>query len=126
MHCENTQVKYAIDTDNVLIGGFSGGATGSIEITMSGTLPTRGFIALCPRQPESFSKENVAQALRRGVRGVIMKGELEGDIPEQQEMIDVFREMNFPHQFHVYPGIGHVYPEDFPQQVLDAIAFISS
>ena len=121
---EQVLEQYAIDTDNVIIGGFSGGATASIEITMSGTLPTRGFIALCPHQPDSFSKENAVQALERGVRGVVMKGELEGDVPDQQEMIDVLRETDFPHQFHVYPGIGHTYPGDFPQQVLDAIAFI--
>ncbi|MCP4536862.1 MAG: hypothetical protein GY832_06920 [Chloroflexi bacterium] len=119
--------QYAIDTDNVLIGGFSGGGTASIEITMANTLPTRGFIALCPNlKPDSFSQENVALAVRRGVRGVMMRGELEGDKPEQQEMIAVFQALNFAHQFQIYPGIGHTYPEDFSQQLLDAITFISS
>lgn len=118
---------YAIDTGSVLIGGFSGGGIAAIEITMAGTLPTRGFIALCPNlKPDSFTKENVVQAVRRGARGVIMKGEQEGDIPDQQEMIEALQEADFPHQFHVYPGIGHAYPQDFPQKVLDAIAFVMS
>lgn len=119
--------QYAIDTDNILTGGFSGGGTAAIEVTMANILPTRGFIALCPPfKPDSFNKENVTQAVRRGVRGVMMRGELEGDVPDQQEMIEIFQAANFPHQFHIYPGIGHTYPEDFSQQLIDAIAFIQS
>lgn len=118
--------QYTINTDNVLIGGFSGGSIAAIEITMADTLPTRGFLALCPSlKPDSFSKENALRAVQRGVRGVIMEGEREGEVPAEQEMIEVLRETNFSYQFHLNLGIGHAFPKDFSQKLLDAVAFIT-
>lgn len=118
--------QYSIDLDNILIGGFSGGAITAIEITMANTLPVKGFISLCPsRKPASFSKENVGQATQRGIRGVILEGDKEGDIPAEQEMIEVFKEENFPYQFHINSNTGHAFPQDFEQKLLGAIAFIT-
>ncbi len=117
--------QYSIDTDNTLIGGYSGGAIAAIEIAMANTLPVRGFISLCPNlKPDSFSRENVERAIQRGVKGVILEGEKEGNVPAEQEMIDVFKEANFPYQFHINSNIGHAFPLDFGQRLLDAIAFI--
>jgi predicted esterase len=117
--------QYSIDTDNILIGGFSGGAIAAIEITMDNTLPVKGFISLCPsRRPASFSKENVERAVQRGARGVLMEGEKEGEVPAEQEMIGVFNEANFPYQFHINSNTGHASPQDFWQKLLNAIAFI--
>jgi predicted esterase len=117
--------QYSIDRDNVLIGGFSGGSIAAIEVTMANTLPVKGFVSLCPSlKPPSFSKENVKRAVQRGVRGVLMEGELEGEVPAEQEMIVVLKEANFPYQFHINPNTGHAFPKDFGQKLLDAIEFI--
>jgi len=119
--------RYAIDPDNVLIGGFSGGSIASIEITMSNTVSVRGFIALCPSlKPESVTLQKVVEARQRGVKGVIMEGEQSGDISAQQQMIKIFQETDFPHQFHIMPGVGHVIPKNFSQKLWDAIEFIMS
>ena len=117
--------QYSIDTDNILIGGYSGGAIASIEVTMANTLPVKGFISLCPSlKPDSFSKENVERAIQRGVKGVFMEGEKEGKVPAEQEMIDVFEDSNFPYQFHINSNVGHAFPHDFGQTLSDAIKFI--
>jgi len=117
--------QYSIDTDNILIGGFSGGAIAAIEIAMANTLPVRGFVSLCPsRRPASFSKENVERAVQRGVKGVLMEGEKEGGVPEEQEMITVFKETNFPYQFHINLNTGHAFPKDFGKKLLDALTFV--
>jgi predicted esterase len=119
--------RYNIDPANVLIGGFSGGSIASIEVTMSNTVPVRGFIALCPSlKPESFTPKNVAAAQSRGVKGVIMEGEQSGDVPAEQEMIKVFQETDFPHQFHIIPNVGHAIPKDFSSKLLNAMEFIMS
>ncbi len=117
--------QYAVDTDNIIIGGFSGGSIAALEITMANTLPVKGFISLCPSlKPDSFTKENVEKAARRGVRGVMMEGELQGTIAAQQEMLQVFQETGLPYQFYINPGIGHACPTDLPQKLSDAIEFI--
>lgn len=117
--------QYSVDVDNILIGGFSGGAIAAIEITMANTLSVKGFISLCPsRKPASFSRGNVERAAQRGVKGVFMEGEKEGEVPAEQEMIEVFKEANFPYQFHINSNVGHAFPQDFEQKLLDAIAFI--
>ncbi|MCP4540354.1 MAG: hypothetical protein GY832_24715 [Chloroflexi bacterium] len=117
--------QYSIDTDNVLIGGFSGGSISAIEITMANTFPVRGFVSLCPSlKPDSFTKENVERAVQRGARGVMMEGDKDGDVPAEQEMIAVFQETGFPYQFHINANTGHAFPKDFAQKLLDAIAFI--
>ncbi len=123
---EAVAAEYAIDHENILIGGFSGGSIAAIEITMADTIPVKGFVSLCPSlKPASFTPENVASAAQRGVRGVLFEGELEGDVPAEQEMVTVMREVGFPYQFILNPGIGHAAPADFPQKLVDAIAFIN-
>jgi len=119
--------QYRIDTDNILVGGFSGGSIASIEIAMSNTVPVRGFISLCPSlKPESFTPKNIAGAMRRGVKGVMMEGAQSGDVPAEQEMLKVFQETDFPHQSHIIPGVGHAIPQDFSQRLSDGIEFVMS
>ena len=117
--------QYAVDPHNVLIGGFSGGGMASIEVAMANTLPVRGFITLCAsRKPDHFSLQNVRLAVQRGLRAFMMKGENEGAIADEQEMLAVFDAENFPYQFVVNPGIGHTFPADFDSKLLAAIKFV--
>ncbi|MBZ9688786.1 hypothetical protein G9F72_020915 [Clostridium estertheticum] len=39
--------QYSIDDENIIIGGFSGGAIGTIDIALSDIIPIKGAIALC-------------------------------------------------------------------------------
>ena len=117
--------QYAVDPHNVLIGGFSGGGMAAIEVAMANTLPVRGFITLCAsRKPDHFTPQNVHLAVQRGLRGFMMKGENEGAIADEQEMLAVFDAENFPYQFVVNPGIGHTFPVDFDSKLLSAINFV--
>ena len=71
------KTEYPINDSEVLIGGFSGGAIAAINFVMSDIIPVKGFIALCPEvKPSAFTEENVRLAAKRGVRGVVMEGEL--------------------------------------------------
>jgi hypothetical protein len=48
--------EYPIDDKEVMIGGFSGGAIASVNFTMSGIIPIKGFIGLCPEEkPPAFT-----------------------------------------------------------------------
>lgn len=117
--------EYNLDRDTIIVGGFSGGSIASIETVMANLLPARGFIALCPSlKPESFTPENAQKAASRGARGVIFEGELEGDVPAEQEMMETMKKAHFPFRFIVNPGTGHAFPEDFPARLAQAVDFV--
>lgn len=117
--------KYLIDNSCILIGGFSGGAIAAVDISVSNVLPIKGFISLCPEiKPDSFTKENVESAVNRGVKGVFMEGEKVIPMPDEEEMIKIFKEVGLPFQYIINKGIGHRAPDDFSEKLNEALQFI--
>lgn len=122
---EEIAYKYSIDEECILIGGMSGGATATLEFTMSNTIPIKGFIALCPElKPSSFTKDSVSNALNRGVRGVFMEGEHARIVDDEEKMMKVFDDVGFPYESYINKGIGHWYPDDLDEKVESALKFI--
>lgn len=122
---EAIRSDHNIDENRVIVGGFSGGSIAAIEIAMADVIPLKGFISLCPSlKPASFSPENAEAAASRGVRGYLWEGELDGEVPAEQEMMAAFRDACLPYVFEINPGIGHAFPADFPEKLLRAIDFV--
>ncbi|TFH33635.1 MAG: hypothetical protein E4G99_11125 [Anaerolineales bacterium] len=72
----------------------------AVEIAIAECLSVSGYFALCPGQyTESFMPVNFERAANRGVRGMILKGALEGAVSQQQEMIAAFEEAGMPSHF---------------------------
>ena len=128
LDCYNqVTAQYAVDPANILMGGYSGGAIMSLESALADVLPVKGFVGLCPElRPESFTRENVERATRRGMKGVFLEGEIKWPMPEEQAMLAVFESVGLPYQFHINPGIGHVFPLDFREKLDQAITFVMS
>ena len=117
--------EYLIDESSIYIGGFSGGATTSIDFTLSDILAVKGFIALCPGvKPKSFTRDRVELAAKRGVKGVLLEGEIELPVEDEEEMLKVFNEVNFPYEYYINKGIGHRAPNDFDDKLSKALRFL--
>ncbi|WP_425449770.1 alpha/beta hydrolase [Dethiothermospora halolimnae] len=116
--------KYSIDEKNIIIGGFSGGATAAIDFTMTNPIPIKGFISLSTQKPKSFNKENIEEALDRGIKGVFMEGEEDVPVEEVDKMIKEFDKAGVPYKYYINKGIGHWYPEDLNEKLSKAIKFI--
>ncbi|XMB67407.1 hypothetical protein RI065_02480 [Mycoplasmatota bacterium zrk1] len=117
--------QYSIDEDFIIIGGFSGGAITALDITLANEFPVKGFIALCPSKiPQSFTKQNVKYASDKGIKGVFMEGEYNIPVPDEEEMIKVFKEVGLSYQYYINKKIGHWYPKDFSQKLEEALKFI--
>ncbi|MBN1271210.1 MAG: hypothetical protein JXB26_02975 [Candidatus Aminicenantes bacterium] len=116
--------EYPIDTDKVIIGGFSSGGVASLAVVLDNTLPVAGFVVLCPAKPESFSRERVESMKNRGLRGTILTTEMDGRLNDQKEMAAVLKETGFDHRFIVTPNIGHWFPEDMNVKIDEAIEHI--
>ena len=120
--------EYRIDTENVIIGGFSSGGLAALEVVLSKAIPVTGFVALCPDWPESFTAENVRDAKNRGIRGVMITGEDDERFVLHNKMVGIFKSEGLSHDFVVLRDLGHSYPEDLDKlidQAIDQICSIS-
>ena len=116
--------QYPVQLDQILVGGFSQGATLSIDLALTQALPLRGFIALCPQNPDSLKPELLKNVQEMDLRGVILTGENDPSLPNQQEMVRDFEQAHLPHRFEITPGMGHWFPENLSQQLNRALQFL--
>ncbi len=118
--------EYPINTDNVIIGGFSMGAGLSIRLTMNGTIPACGFIAVGPYIPDVDSLEPLIEASKeRALRGIIIVGDQDKHCyATSLKVTEMLKAHDIPCKLEVYPDMGHDFPPDFEQKLGEAIAFI--
>lgn len=118
--------EYHVDTENVIIGGFSSGGLAALEIVLSKVVPVTGFVALCPDWPESFTAENVRDARKRGIRGVLITGDEDERHELHDKMVGIFKSEGLPHDYVVIDDLGHSYPGDLDRLIDQAIDRIRS
>jgi predicted esterase len=125
-HWENLQADYRIDSNRVLVGGFSAGGHQAISLLLDEvqTVPARGFIALCPPLPQNGTPEAAARMANRGQRGALFTTEMDGRVAAQRELAAILQAAGFPLRFEVTPDLGHWYPPDLPEKIDRAIDFI--
>jgi predicted esterase len=115
---------HVVRLDQIFIGGFSQGGTLSIDLSLTQTLPIRGFIALCPRKPESVQTELLKNVREIGLKGVLLTGEKDTSLDSQREMVRNFKDAQLPHRFEITPGMAHWFPENLPAQLNRALEFL--
>lgn len=117
--------EYSIDTKNIVIGGFSQGATMSIDIALNHEyISARGFIALNPDKPKGFRKENIIKAKKNEKKGFIITGDKDTCYDEQKEIMETFKELDFQCEISVKENFGHWFPEDLPEKIDYALDLI--
>jgi len=115
---------YPVRLDQIFIGGFSQGGTMSVDLAMVQALPIRGFIALCPRKPDSMQPEFLKNVREIGLKAVILTGEKEAMLDNQKEMVKDFENAKLPCRFEITPGMAHWFPENLPAQLNEALKFL--
>jgi predicted esterase len=121
--------QYSIDQDKIYIGGFSQGGKASLDIAFEQTLPIKGFILLCPGGgiPEALKNPAaIERAQQTKLRAVIITGDKDSSVNEQNEVIAILKQSNIPHQFNINPNMYHWFPPDFPLQLDNALTFLES
>ena len=115
-----------VDTNRVIVAGFSGGATTSMSLAFTHAIDVCGFIALSPAPwiPKGVDEASVQQAVARGLAGVILEGERLVPIEAETQMLKMFEAAGLRHQFVVNPGIGHEFPADLGDRLVQAVNFI--
>ena len=123
---KNTVNKYPVDTEKILVGGFSSGGVAALEVVLRNTLTVKGFVVLCPAKPEPFKPTDISSARDRGIRGTMITTEMDPRIEQQREMINLFKQEGLQYQFVVTPNIGHWYPEDLDEKIDQALIHIEN
>jgi predicted esterase len=116
--------QYPVDTNRVIIGGFSSGGFGSLAVALKKYLPVRGFVVLCPEVPTTISEEDILASQTRGLRGSLLTTEADNRVEQQRALINRLEKSGLAVDFHLTPAIGHWYPKDFEALLDNAIGFI--
>lgn len=117
--------RYSIDTNTIIVGGFSQGATLALDVILNMEyIPAKGFIALNPDKPKNFSNESIINSSKRGVKGVILTGDMDGDYEEQKEIVRIFNDLDYKCRFVVKENFGHWFPKDLDERIDLALEYI--
>lgn len=128
-HYKRLCAEYPVDTEKVLVVGFSMGGETALRAVLSGIIPARGFILLGPGgptvdQPEAWLP-TLGEGRARGTRGYILMGDADGIIePEElRKLTRLLASYGIPCEIEVLPGLRHEYPRDFAvvQRALDFV-----
>ena len=65
------------------------------------------------------------QAKAAGIKGVIISGETDRYRPRQEAMVEIFRQIEFPHRFDIIEGMGHEYPKDLSRRLDEALTYLA-
>jgi predicted esterase len=129
-HYERLCSDYPVDTEKVIVAGFSMGGDTALRAVLSGTIEARGFILLGPGGPTIDAPEGYLPSIEAGkeriLRGYIIVGDADAIIgPEPlQSLSTSLNEHGIPCQLEIIPGLGHDYPPDFKPVIERALQFV--
>lgn len=118
---------YNINENHVYVGGFSLGAKTSIDLVLGDIIPLNGFVLLNlgGGLSDNCTTSNVFAARNRGVKGVVMMGELDHKYkPQTIQLKALLDAVEFQYQFIENKNTGHTTPNNFETVLESCIIFI--
>ncbi len=131
-HFEQIQQQYKIDARQVVIAGHSMGAELAIRLSLSGAIPSIGFLAVGPagpflEDPQSWDSL-IQESADSGIKGYIILGEQDQTIPRANIMrfIETANLSGIRCGFETAPNAGHEYSPEYSPAVLNGLSYIQS
>jgi predicted esterase len=123
---EKISAGYPVDTDHIIIAGFSQGGMLAMDIAVNQIVPACGFVLLHPGGglPADFNLESVKKAAGKGLSGTIIMSEQNKSGEEIDKVREILKAAGFDYRF-VVSGAGHWYPADFSKQLDAAVTHIA-
>jgi predicted esterase len=125
-HYEKLLEDNNIDSNNIIIGGFSAGARTALYSILNNSVNVKGFIFTGPWLPEIDEWEHLLDNLEsKGIKGYIICGDKDDDCFEcTRKFVDMLNKRNISNTFKVIKDLKHDYPDNFDVYLKDAIEFI--
>jgi predicted esterase len=126
-HYESILEKYNVDSDNIIIGGFSAGGRVALYSILKGMIPVKGFILVAPWLSDIDEWAPLLDKIReKGIKGYVVCGDKDDDCYEcTRRFIDLLSSKKISYEFKIFKGLDHDYPDNFNEILLKAIEFIS-
>jgi pimeloyl-ACP methyl ester carboxylesterase len=117
---ERIAQKYSLDSQRMIMAGFSQGSGMSIYTALKGPIPARGFIGIGTwwADPDELTGE------RSNVRGYFITGEKDHTLDRAREIQKVLRNNNVEFAEEIHAELGHEFSRDFGASFDKAIEFI--
>ena len=115
---------YNIDRTKILVGGISAGGSMALDLALNNIIPINGLIGICPGKPTTFADTLVEQSKARGLKIFFVSGETDFYKEAQLQMTAVFDTKDLMYEHYIVEGLGHDYPENFPQWLERSCVFL--
>ena len=125
-HYENILERYNIDSDNIIIGGFSAGGRVALYSILKDMIQVKGFILVASWLPEIDKWAPLLDKIRKkGIKGYIVCGDKDDDCYEcTRKFIDLLSSKKISYELKICKGLDHDYPDNFNEILPKAIEFI--
>ena len=122
-HFAEIKKTYNIDSQRIIIAGFSQGSGMAIYAALTGKIEARGFIGVGTFMIEPDSLIPLASP-QPALRGYFITGEKDRTLDKARAIQNILRENNIPFAEEAHPDLGHEFPLDFEESFEKATHFI--
>lgn len=121
--------QYPIDTERVILAGFSMGSDLALQLALEGVIPARGFMLLGPGgtiETTDVWLPFIEAGKARGLRGYVMLGAEDVNVAQDdiRSLVALLNNHGVACGFEAIPDVGHGYPAEYAPMLRRALAFI--
>jgi len=126
VHYNEILKEYNVDSENIIIGGFSAGARIALYTVLNDIIQVKGCIFVAPWLPEIEEWEHLLDEFKlKGIKSYIICGDKDEDCFEGcNKFVSMLNQRNIPNVFKIVEGLNHDYPANFHEELEEAIKYI--
>jgi len=125
-HYNNILEKYNINSDNIIVGGFSAGGRVALYSILKSMIQVKGFILIAPWLPEIDEWTYLLDKIKENdIKGYVVCGDRDDDCYEcTRRFTDLLDSKKIPYELNIFKGLDHDYPDNYAKILINAIEFI--
>ena len=128
-HYNELTEKHQIDSEQIVVSGFSKGGEMAIWFALMEMLPVAGFISVNPGGPFIADIDKWLPLIDnckrlKEMRGFFVAGENDPNVEQISALSELFVSKGMACELVIAPSIAHDFPEDFNEKLANALQYI--
>ena len=125
-HYKSIKGQYEIDTDKIIMGGFSAGADVILKTIENEYIKPNGIILMAPWLPNIETRDELFNKLKdNNIRVYLLCGKKDKDcLPGTKKLAEKLKSNAINYKLKLIEKLDHDYPSDFDQYLKEAIEYI--